>query len=591
MPTATALPRWDLSKLFPGPDSPEFIAEFEAVKSDVASLEALAEAFGIAAGESADPIAAWEAFEGAYSALYERVRTISSYIALSTSVDSRDERAQARESELQQLGIRLRKLDTKLTAWVGTLDLDALTSTSESAKTHRYFLETAKTAATKLMSPIEEDLAAELRESGGAAWAKLHGNLSSQIECLLGSERVPMPKVRNLAYDPDPDIRRDAYQAELSAWMANEVALAAAMNGVKGEVGRLARRRGWESPLEQSLFEARIDQPTFAAMMNAARRAFPKCRDYLRAKAKLLGKEKLPWYDLFAPLPSAGREWTWDQAETFIETVFRGYSDRLADFANMTFAEGWTDAEPRLGKRDGGFCMSIRPGESRIFMNFKPSFGSVSTLAHELGHAYHNLCLKTQPPLLRSTPMTLAETASIFCETLIRQAGLKQGSDEEKLEILEASIMGSVQTVVDITSRFLYEFEVFERRIERELSASEHCEIMTRAQLETYGDGLDPEFLHPYMWAVKPHYYSASRSFYNFPYMFGLLFGLGLFAIYEKDPEGFRARYDDLLSSTGLDGASELAARFDIDLRSEAFWAGSLGVISADIDRFVTLAG
>ncbi|HRK21969.1 MAG TPA: M3 family metallopeptidase [Fimbriimonadaceae bacterium] len=326
-------------------------------------------------------------------------------------------------------------------------------------------------------------------------------------------------------------------------------------------------------------------------MMGAARKFFPAARKYLRAKAKRLGKDRLPWFDLFAPLPGAVREWAYAKSEDFIEQVFRGYSDRLADFARMSYQQSWTDAEPRLGKRDGGFCVGLRPGESRIFMNFKPAFGSVSTLAHELGHAYHNLCLKDRKPLQRGTPMTLAETASIFCETLIRQAGLREGSEEDRLEILEASIMGSVQTVVDISSRFLFESEVFERRAERELSAKELCDIMAKSQTETYGDGLDEAFLHHYMWAVKPHYYSAGRSFYNFPYMFGLLFGLGLFAIYEKNPDSFRARYDELLSSTGMFDAAELAKSFDIEIRDEAFWAASLKVIEDDIDRFVELTG
>lgn len=590
MPTAAALPRWDIDAIFPGPDSPEFEAELKAIDQDVTNLENLVESTDIGAGRVTDSKAAWEAFEAAYSPLHERIRTASTYIHMHTNVDSRNEAAQAKESVFQQLGIRMRKVDNKATAWIGTLNLDDLMAKSQSAREHAYFLLTAKVAATKMMSPSEEDLAAELRESGGAAWGKLQGNVASQIQVQVGDQTMPMPAVRNLAYDADSEVRRDGYLAELEAWKKHEVPIAAAMNGIKGEVGRLARRRGWGSPLDQALFDARIDRESLDAMMGAARKFFPSARKYLKSKAKMLGKERLPWFDLFAPLPGAGREWDYARSEDFIEEVFRGYSDRLADFARMTYDQNWTDAELRLGKRDGGFCIPLRPGESRIFMNFKPAFGSVSTLAHELGHAYHNVCLKDRKPLQRGTPMTLAETASIFCETLIRQAGLREGSEIEKLEILEASIMGSVQTIVDISSRFLFESEVFERRIERELSAKELCEIMERSQRETYGDGLDEAFLHSYMWAVKPHFYSAGRSFYNFPYMFGLLFGLGLFAIYEKEPDTFRSRYDELLSSTGMFGAAELARTFGIEIREEAFWAGSLKVVEGDIETFVGLA-
>ncbi|MDP9350818.1 MAG: M3 family metallopeptidase, partial [Chloroflexota bacterium] len=253
------------------------------------------------------------------------------------------------------------------------------------------------------------------------------------------------------------------------------------------------------------------------------------------------------------------------------------------------FSESWVDAEPRAGKRDGAYCIPLRGDESRVFANYKPVFEGVSTLAHELGHAYHNLNKANRTPIQRSTPMTLAETASIFCETIIRNAALSQADEAEQLVLLENSLEGANQVVVDITSRFLFEQRVFEARRARELSVDELCSLMLEAQKETYGDGLDPEGLHPYMWAVKGHYYSTGRSYYNYPYMFGLLFGLGLYARYQEDPEGFKSGYDDLLSSTGLAGAAELAGRFGLDIRSAEFWRSSLRVVSADVDRFEAL--
>ncbi|HXH59945.1 MAG TPA: M3 family metallopeptidase, partial [Fimbriimonadaceae bacterium] len=271
-----------------------------------------------------------------------------------------------------------------------------------------------------------------------------------------------------------------------------------------------------------------------------------------------------------------------------VEEGFRAYSDKMGDLAARAYAENWVDVPPHAGKRDGAFCMGSRYDESRILMNFKESFGSVATLAHELGHAYHNLCLKDRTAMQSGTPMTLAETASIFCETVIKRRAIAATSGQERLAILEASIMGACQTVVDITSRFIFEKTVFEKRPARELSAAEFCSVMEGAQKETYGDGLSS--YHPYMWAVKPHYYSG-RHFYNYPYMFGLLFSLGLYAVYESSPDGFHDRYDDLLSSTGMFDAAELASRFGIDIRSESFWAGSLSVIEKDIDLFVAEAG
>jgi pepF/M3 family oligoendopeptidase len=323
-------------------------------------------------------------------------------------------------------------------------------------------------------------------------------------------------------------------------------------------------------------------------MLQAARDAFPSFRKYLRAKAHCLGLEKLAFFDIFAPVGSAESSWPYGRAMDFVESNFRTYSDKLADFARRAFELEWIDAEPRAGKRDGAFCAQVRAGESRIMMNYKTAFGAVSTLAHELGHAYHNLCLAKMPPLLQSTPMTLAETASIFCETIVRRAALQELPPGERFAVLEASLQGATQVVVDISSRFLFERAVFDKRVERELSANELCDLMLRAQRETYGDGLDEANLHAYMWAAKPHYYG--RGYYNFPYMFGLLFGLGLYAKYEADKDAFRAKYDDLLASTGTAYAADLAEQFDIDIKKADFWKGSLQVIEQDIESFCDLA-
>ncbi|MEY2458379.1 MAG: hypothetical protein QOG30_209 [Acidimicrobiaceae bacterium] len=235
--------------------------------------------------------------------------------------------------------------------------------------------------------------------------------------------------------------------------------------------------------------------------------------------------------------------------------------------------------------------MPVRGDESRVLLNWSGSFDGVSTLAHELGHAYHNTNLADRTPMQRQTPMALAETASIFCETILVQSGLAsaQGDLARQLVLLDTDLTGAAQVVVDIHSRFLFERAVFEQRVDRTLSVHEFCDEMTKAQLETYGDGLDPDALHPYMWAVKPHYYGT--AYYNWPYTFGLLFGIGLYARFTADPERFRLGYDDLLSATGLGDAAELARRFDIDVRDEAFWNDSLGVIRGRIADYEAVAG
>jgi oligoendopeptidase F len=271
-----------------------------------------------------------------------------------------------------------------------------------------------------------------------------------------------------------------------------------------------------------------------------------------------------------------------------VDRAFAGYGDDLAGIARRAAAESWVDAGPRAGKVGGGFCMHVGDGASRILMNFDGSIDAVHTLAHELGHAYHNAALAPRTQLQRQTPMALAETASIFCETILTDRAVAAATGGERLALLEADLQGACQVVVDIRSRFLFESRVYARRRASTVPVSELSGLMAAAQVEAYGDALDPDALHPLMWAAKPHYYG--RSFYNWPYTFGLLFGLGLYARWQADPAGFRAAYVDMLSSTGLETAGELAARFGIDLADQAFWTASLDVVRARIDDFLALA-
>jgi pepF/M3 family oligoendopeptidase len=321
--------------------------------------------------------------------------------------------------------------------------------------------------------------------------------------------------------------------------------------------------------------------------------SFPMFRKYFKAKAKRLGKDQLAWWDVFAPSGDSRKTYTYPEARDFILQNFNSFSPDLKAFAKRAFDNNWIDAEQRDGKRGGAFCMGVPAvKESRVLSNFDGTLDQVSTIAHELGHAFHNECAyaagKTE--LQQDTPMTLAETASIMCETVVMQAILKQTSDpQEQLAILETSLIGDAQVIVDIYSRYLFEKEVFERRAESELSADDLCEIMERAQKATYGDGLDEKYLHKYMWTWKPHYYSAGRAFYNFPYSFGLLFATGLYAIYLKRGADFVPDYKALLASTGEGTASDLAARFGIDIRSRKFWEDSLAVIGQKIERYCKL--
>ena len=595
MSTTKTLPHWDMTVVYPGMNSQEFEEGFTGVVHDINDLATLFDTHQIMKPASppsldSNTLQAFETIIERYNAVLESMTTLSVYITCFVTTNSHDTLAQAKLSELQQSGVILSQLKTRFTAWIGSLDVEALIERSDVARLHAFMLRKARVRAAHLMTPPEENLASELDLSSGTAWEKLHGDQTSQLTVALELDgkvqELPMSMVRNLAYEADRDLRRRAYEAELEGWKRVALPLAAALNSIKGEVNVLTRRRGWESPLEASLLDNNIDRQALDAMLTAARESFPDFRRYLHAKARMLGLPRLAWYDLFAPVSSDEKTWEYEDGAAFIVEQFGTFSPRLSRFAARAFREQWIDAEPREGKQDGAYCTPLRKDESRVFANYKASFDGVNTLAHELGHGYHNLNLAKRTVLQRSTPMALAETASIFCETIIRNAALQKAGRQEQIAILEASLQGSCQVVVDITSRFLFEQRLFERRRQRELSIDELNSLMLEAQRETYGDGLDEHALHPYMWAMKPHYYSTKVSFYNYPYMFGLLFGLGLYARYKEDMDAFRTSYDELLSSTGLADAATLAAQFGIDTRSVDFWRKSLDILRKDIEQF-----
>jgi pepF/M3 family oligoendopeptidase len=602
-PTTKTLPHWDLSNVFPGLDSKEFEAAVEDLKAQLDQLETLFNE-RVSKADASTPAAELGALTGEaidrFNALYEVAGTIRAYVYSFVSTDSYDQAARKRLSEFDPLGVRMQNIGTQFTAWTGKMSpqLDAIMAASPTARSHAFMLEETARQAQYLMPEDQEALAAELGVSGDSAWSRLHGTVTSQITVEFEQDgeiqNLPMPALLNVEqHDPDESVRRRAYEAEMKAWDSVRETLAACMNGIKGTANTLNGRRGRVDALHAAIDGARIDRPTLEAMLGAMEASFPAFRKYFRAKAKHLGKEKLAWWDLFAPVGTANKRYEWDEARDFILENFGSFSPDLEAFARRAFASNWIDAEQREGKRAGAFCMGV-PGkkESRVLCNFDGSLDQVSTIAHELGHAFHNDCAfqagKTE--LQQDTPMTLAETASIMCETIVMEAVLAEAQDpQEELAVLETRLTGDAQVIVDIYSRYLFEKEVFERRAEAELSADELCEIMERAQKATYGDGVDEKFLHKYMWTWKPHYYFAGLSFYNFPYSFGLLFGTGLYAIYQQRGSAFVEDYKNLLASTGEAPAADLAARFGIDIRSRKFWDDSLGIIARKIDRYCEL--
>lgn len=599
-----ALPHWDMTSIFPSLDSSEFRAAFDDLVEKIRGLGRLFEDGGAEDGALAAPheplhgqqVQVLEMILLALNELGEQLTTVNAYLVSFVTTEAWNERAQSLLSELEEKMVELTNLETRFVRWVARLDIEAALATSQVAADHSFFLAKSAETAGHRMSREEEELAAALALSGAEAWSKLHSNVTSLMKVGVefpdgSTESLPMSKVRALAHDPDEARRKAAYDAELAGWESVQVALAASLNGVKGSTNVLDKRRSWETSIQPSLFMNNTDTETLEALQEAVVEAFPDFRRYLRAKAGMLGKEQLPWWDLHAPAASGdgARRWSYSEATEFIKQHFAGFSGRLAGLAARAFDESWIDAEPREGKQQGGYCMTVRREESRVMINFEPSFDALQTLAHELGHAYHHFVIAERTPLQRKTPMALAETASTFCQAIVFNAALEQASGEEKLAMLESNLQDACGYVVDIHGRYLFEKAVFEGRQTRELAVSELNNLMLDCQRRTYGDGLDGRHLHPYMWATKVHYYMPDLSYYNWPYTFGMLFSFGLYNRYREDPRNFPRRYDELLSSTGTAGAADLAGRFGMDIRSVEFWRSSLDVCRDRISAFERL--
>jgi len=595
-------PRWDMTNVYPSLESKEFQSAFDDLKTQLSDLED----YFVEVVDKADakkPVKALGAIIGEtvekLNSVYTLTATLSPYISCHVNTDSRNKTAARIQSEFQQATVPLQKLGIRFTDWLGKLEpvLDKAITHSDTAQAHAFNLKEAAEQSKYLMSQDEEGLAAELTLSAGRAWGKLQGTITSQLSVdfeLDGkTEKYPMPALINLRTHSDEATRHRAYDAENIAWDSVREALAACLNGVKGEVITLNKRRGRKDALHSALDAARIDRPTLEAMMAAMKDSFPMFEKYFKHKAKLLGKEKLAWWDIYAPVGSANKTFAFEEARDFVLKNFDNFSPELTQFAKHAFENNWIDAEQRDGKRGGGYCTEVQgKKESRILINFDGSQDQISTLAHELGHAFHNECAyqADKTYMQQDTPMTLAETASTFCETIVTEAMLAQTSDpQDELAILEGQLNGAAAVIVDIYSRYLFEKEVFERREKSELSADDFCDIMERAQTATYGEGLDERFLQKYMWTWKPHYYSTGLSFYNFPYAFGLLFGTGLYAIFQQRGAEFVSDYKNLLASTGEATAADLADRFGIDIRTKKFWADSLAIIGKRVDRYCEL--
>lgn len=564
--TNEKLPKWDLESIYPSVTSPLFEDDINAIYQKAEELKS----------KSADKNSSILSILSLYDEMADIVENVGSYVYTSFSVNTTDRDVLAAMGKAEKAQTVASDASTVMVHYLSQRTDEF---SSPELEPYALFLKEVKTEAEHMMSLEEEALANEMLQVSASAWSRLQESVTASIH----DGDKTLTQLRGLAMDSDRSVRKDAYEREVKILADNKTAIAAALNGVKGTALLLEKRRGWKDPLDRSCNTARISRKALSALIEALEESLPIFRDYLKTKAQLLGLERLEWYDMFAPVGDASMSFTFEEAKALIIDAYSSFSPEVGEFIKNALDSHWVDPEAHEGKIGGAYDIFFpKKKESRVMMNWEGTYDSVSTLAHELGHAYHDSVVKNYPSSQRSYPMTLAETASIFGETVIFQEVLKKADKDQQLSLIEAYVQGACQVCVDILSRFYFERSAFEARKDGEVTADDFSAMMLKAQEDTYGDGLGVK--HQYMWAVKGHYYNEGFSFYNYPYAFGQLFALGLFASKDSVPD-FPKHYKEVLSMTGRFEAKEVAAAAGCDIEDKEFWKKGISVIAGYIEK------
>ena len=580
--------QWDLSILYNGFDTPEFKADMAAF--DAAIAEVIAFSSNLSSVTAEEILLGYIESSTRLSSLAEKLII---YANLRYSANTADTEAAS------TMGVLMGKLSATAApsaavnkAIAKIENIEQIIEKNEILKEHSYLLLNIVKDSKHLLTDAEESLFSEMNISGATAWSDLQSNLTSSLKVDYKGETITLSGVRNLAYDPDPEVRRAAFEAELAAYPKIETATAFALNSIKLQVINEAARRGYASPLAKALDNSAMKQETLDALLTAMQEYMPVFRKYLRAKAKALGYEGgLPWYDLFAPMGKSDKKYTTEDARDYLLNIFGKFDSELHDMVKEAFDNSWIDFFPREGKVGGAFdCAVHSAGQSRVLTNFDGSFSDIVTLAHELGHSFHDRQVYKNSPLNREYSMPVAETASTFNEVLVMNTAISECTDRDtKLALIESQLMDATQIIVDIYSRYLFETSVFANRPQEFLSPERMCELMLDAQKQAYGEGLDEGCMHPYMWLCKGHYYSGGLSFYNYPYAFGGLFARGIYAKYLEEGKPFVETYKQMLRATGTSTVEDAAKVCGIDLTDVNFWRAGLASIAEQIDEFCQL--
>lgn len=601
--TATPLSQvWDLESILPHPESTEFESVLEDYRKRLEDVASRSDNLG-AIGKDAATNSNWLSLLKEVESLEALAGDLGSFIGCHAAAQAGNKVFRQIEGRLSALDPLREQIATNLEFALKSASPDELAAWSATdpwLAQNRFFLQQRRKNAELRLPKAEELLVADLAVDGQHAWGRLYDRLSGDLRIpVMEKGEVVEKSPSQIRFDsPERSVRENNFFAADKAWKTIAESCADVLNHLAGTRLTVYRRLGLRDHLDMPLHRNRLRRETLEAMWRAVSERKSCLLPYFSAKAKLLGLKQLCWYDTQAPLPQANDsgsspEISYDTGVSSVERAFQAFSPDLGDFARHCVEKRWIEAENRGGKRQGAFCTGFPSRrESRVFMTFTNSFDNVSTLAHELGHAYHSWVLRTEPLFLQDYPMNLAETASTFAEAVLAEDRLKtSNSTAEKLGILDHMCSDAVAYLMNIHARFVFEDRFHTERRDGEVTSARLSELMLTAQQETYLNALDPAGWYPDFWVSKLHFYISGLPFYNFPYTFGFLLSTGLFSLAPEMGSAFPERYRNLLIATGCKETEDaVKSTFGYDLAQPDFWHKSLDVVERRVTQFLELA-